>query len=578
MTKAYSYVRFSTPAQLKGDSLRRQLGKSEKFAAKHGLSLDTSLQDLGLSAFKGAHRHKGALGSFLAKIEAGEIERGSYLIVENLDRLSREQVLDALTLFLSIINAGVVVVTLNDDMIYSQQSIADRPNDLIISIGGMIKGNRESVDKAERLQEVWQEKRDDLGGRRKLTRQGPGWLDLVPDDPSIPLVGVWRFNECAAVVRQIFELCIAGRGCENITRHLNAQRVPSFKHGDGWSASTVRLLLTDRRTIGELQLHTKVGGPRRPVGDPIKGYFANEDGETVVSEETYYLAQAEISKRWSGARAGKKGKVPNLLVGVARCQCGRKMEFRDKSSRNRSGDKSVFLICSGAQRRRACDNRHHFTYLQTESLILDWVSDITMTDDEASRAGVATIKLAAKIAERDDLKRRVREGLEKWATSTVPVIKDSLMATAERDGKTLERVEVEVMELERLANIGKRSVIDDRRSVVRNLRGNLNGLTGDDLFAMRAKLAAALRQVVNRAEFHPDGSFGITLTGGLKLYTFADGAFVASYDLSEANPDGQDKLLTFPQGETIDALNLHPMTLSGIRETLVAFVKDSPGA
>jgi DNA invertase Pin-like site-specific DNA recombinase len=32
---AYSYIRFSTPEQIKGDSLRRQVELSEAYAAKH---------------------------------------------------------------------------------------------------------------------------------------------------------------------------------------------------------------------------------------------------------------------------------------------------------------------------------------------------------------------------------------------------------------------------------------------------------------------------------------------------------------------------------------------------------------
>jgi len=36
---AYSYIRFSTPEQLKGDSLRRQLEKSQNYADEHGLDL-----------------------------------------------------------------------------------------------------------------------------------------------------------------------------------------------------------------------------------------------------------------------------------------------------------------------------------------------------------------------------------------------------------------------------------------------------------------------------------------------------------------------------------------------------------
>jgi hypothetical protein len=56
MTKtpnAYSYIRMSTDLQLKGDSLRRQLEKSDAYAAAHGLELVHEYEDIGVSAFKG---------------------------------------------------------------------------------------------------------------------------------------------------------------------------------------------------------------------------------------------------------------------------------------------------------------------------------------------------------------------------------------------------------------------------------------------------------------------------------------------------------------------------------------------
>ena len=83
MAKAYSFTRMSTPAQLKGDSLRRQLAKAERWAEARKIPLDTSLRAIGISAFKGVHRTKGALATFLQKIEAGEIDSGDFLIVEN---------------------------------------------------------------------------------------------------------------------------------------------------------------------------------------------------------------------------------------------------------------------------------------------------------------------------------------------------------------------------------------------------------------------------------------------------------------------------------------------------------------
>ncbi|MQY52595.1 hypothetical protein GHK24_12515 [Rhodocyclus tenuis] len=58
---AYSYVRFSIPQQLKGDSLRRQLEASERYVAEHGLVLDKTLnlRDLGISAFRGKNVERG---------------------------------------------------------------------------------------------------------------------------------------------------------------------------------------------------------------------------------------------------------------------------------------------------------------------------------------------------------------------------------------------------------------------------------------------------------------------------------------------------------------------------------------
>ena len=77
-----------------------------------GLALDESLRDLGVSAYRGTNRAVGALRSFLDLVENGQVERGSYLIVESLDRLSREAVLDAAARLLDLIRAGIVVVTL----------------------------------------------------------------------------------------------------------------------------------------------------------------------------------------------------------------------------------------------------------------------------------------------------------------------------------------------------------------------------------------------------------------------------------------------------------------------------------
>ncbi len=521
MITAYSFTRFSTPAQTKGDSVRRQLAKAERFAAERGLNLDTSLRLNGVSAFKGKHRKKGALAEFLAQIEAGEIARGSFLIVENIDRLSRENPWDGFPLMQQIINAGVVVVSLIDGIEYSLERLRSQPELMNTLQAVLTKGYRESRDKADRLQEVWAEKRAELvaGGRRKLTRQGPGWLDLIPDDPTEPLVGEWRFNERLGIVQRAYALCIAGLGKEAIVRQFNAEGLKSFKGGDGWNASTLALLLSDRRVIGELQLYTKVSGSRQPIGEPIKGYFP-----AAIDEDTFYRAQAEIAKRWCGAQPGNKSKVPNIFVGTAQCRCGRKMEFRDRQGRCKPSPSSVYLTCTGARRSHECDNTARFPYVALEMLVLDWVTDIQVSDEDANKAAVTALKLTGKEAERDDTKRRLNSAFAKWEAEEDDHLKAMLYASVQRYSAALPKIDAEIAELAEVVRTTKRSAIDDQRANVRRFREQLASAQGEAPFEMRAKLAAALRQVIDHIEFE-DGPFTVYLRGSKKAYRFRDGRF-----------------------------------------------------
>src|ERR1700680_1325770 len=101
MTKAYSYLRFSTSEQMRGDSYRRQTQLALEYAERRGLELDTtlSLNDLGVSAFRGKNARTGALAAFLQAVDAGLVPDGSLLLVESLDRVTRQDPWDALPVF-----------------------------------------------------------------------------------------------------------------------------------------------------------------------------------------------------------------------------------------------------------------------------------------------------------------------------------------------------------------------------------------------------------------------------------------------------------------------------------------------
>ncbi len=154
---AYSYLRFSTPEQMKGDSFRRQLDATKRYTDEHGLVLNEALtfHDLGISAFHGANLDS-ALGLFLEAIDKGHISPGSFLIVESLDRLSRQAPHKAYSQFSAIINRGINVVTLQDGKVYDESPDF---GDLIYSLVSMQRAHEESLVKSQRLSAAWKQKR-----------------------------------------------------------------------------------------------------------------------------------------------------------------------------------------------------------------------------------------------------------------------------------------------------------------------------------------------------------------------------------------------------------------------------------
>jgi len=223
--KAYSYIRFSSPKQETGDSERRQVELSKQYAKEHGLILDDQLTDRGLSEYNGAHKTKGKLGAFLQLVEQGKIANGSTLIVENLDRLSREQVLDALAQFTSIIKAGIKIITLQDNMEYTNKSINQNWAQLIISISYMARAHDESETKSKRLSATNEKKRKDVrAGEKKFTSRVPAWIKVIESEKVGNIVIVKEFEvipKYREAIRKMFEWKKNGMGNQKITNELN---------------------------------------------------------------------------------------------------------------------------------------------------------------------------------------------------------------------------------------------------------------------------------------------------------------------------------------------------------------------
>lgn len=346
--KAYSYVRFSTPEQLKGDSLRRQTEAATRYAALHGLDLDEALtfQDLGKSAYHGANEETGRLGEFLSGVEYGDIKPGSYLLVESLDRLSRQKPRKAVKLLERVCEAGIVVVTLDDGRIYTDEVLDDDPLALMVALLVAARAHEESAKKGKRVAEAWGRKRANAGSQ-PLTRLCPGWLRLRDDRSGFDLI-----PERAAIVRRVFDMTLDGTGQHDIAKTFNREGVPVFGRGSMWHRSYVKKLLAEPAVVGIFtpqRLERLAGKKVRIPTEPVEGYFP-----TAVDRETFDKVASIKSGR--SATTGGGGGMANILAGLARCPaCSSTMTRVNKGSSKKAG--KPYLVCTRAKAGAGCEYR-----------------------------------------------------------------------------------------------------------------------------------------------------------------------------------------------------------------------------
>lgn len=543
MPTAYSYVRFSTPAQREGDSLRRQIVAAEKHCEEHGLTLDTSLRDLGLSAYKSEHRAKGALGSFLIRVQHGEIQRGSYLLIENLDRLSREQVMVAFDLFRSIISAGITVVTLSDKRAYSEASINENWTDLIITLGAMARAHEESATKARRIREAKAEARRKARDEgRTLTKSMPPWITLAEDQRVV-------VEARAEIVRQIFQLADQGMGRTLIVRWLHQNKIAPWGKGkrasDGWHETFITRLLKGRAVLGEFQPHTFIDGKRVPDGEPILGYFP-----TIVDAALFARVNAHAAARKAMMGGRRSEKLANLVSGLTKCrECGGTMRYREKRPEGAvvviAGKSYVkphadaSLICSRAERHSGgCSNRAGIAYHSFEKALLDSTLHLALDDQSFSNRGEVG-RLTSLIAERQrglDVAQAKAERLwTAWAEGSSDTVKKLAEAADAEAGETRANLKALASQLEQARG---RAGNAEHLKRVADIRAKLHDPDLAVRVPLRRKVLEAFHTLIDRIECGATGAT-VFLIAGAGLITIDRKGRTGGYDLVKEGREDQ---------------------------------------
>jgi len=375
--RAFSYIRMSTEAQMKGHSLERQLDMTRAYAKEKGFQLVEDLRDIGLSAHDGTNVEKGKLGEFLKAIELGEIEKDCVLLVESLDRLSRKSPRQAFSQFNDILDYGIEIHTIFDRQVYTSANVDLNPGLLFSSIGFMLRAHSESEEKSRRLKKRWQSNRDNLD-TRILTTVCPAWLEAKADKTGFKLIA-----SRAHIIKRIFELCIdEGMGAYAIAKYFNDNPVifPRFTKAEkrnrsqlggnktGWQKSYILKILNNPAVYGDFQPRELVDGKRIASSAVRENYFPQ-----VITKERFLLAQAKLHDRASTGGGRKGDHFNNIFTKLLICgHCGAAIHFIDKGPPPKGGK---YLRCSNALLGHKC-KMGAWKYADLEKMFFKFVGEV----------------------------------------------------------------------------------------------------------------------------------------------------------------------------------------------------------
>ena len=352
MKAIYFYSRVSTTSQVSGSGLTRQ--RSDELGARlsveHNLPIHTKpLVDGGKSAYHGRHIEKGVFGQFIAAIEAGEVESGSILIVESLDRISRQKPNLAQSLMLQIINAGVKIYTAIDNVMYSEDD-PDLMSKLILSVLKLSLAYEESHKKSIRATSNVRIAVDAFlaGDKSVIIPSGKMPVFVDRNKKNIP--------ERVRHIKRMIELRKQGYGYSTISYKLHEEIGENLYSPDG-----VARMLKQKALYGEMTVN-------------ISGQsFVLEDYYTPVISKTDFLSIHPSKKKISSTSTNKACMLTG--IGITRCGCcGYAI-----ASRYCKTTTNLRVMCESAYSKKV-DCKFSVNGYQAEYLVLQLCADKVFTE------------------------------------------------------------------------------------------------------------------------------------------------------------------------------------------------------
>jgi DNA invertase Pin-like site-specific DNA recombinase len=483
---AISYMRFSTPEQARGDSIRRQKKKALDWSTRERIPINTTFTDAGTSAFTDIAEN---LKAILKLIETGKIPAGTYLLVESLDRLSRKKVLEAMPVMLQLIDAGIIIVSLVDNQTYSKETLGENDGLIYSLIGTILRANQESEVKSMRLSEAWANKRAQAISRGTvMTRRAPAWLRVTGSGKNQKFEAI---PDRVEIVRRIFDLTARGVGRRTIVRQFNDEGIATFGRGAKWRPSAIAKILTNKAALGHFQPMRKVkGGGKEPSGTPLPSYFPR-----IVSAGQFYRAKVAMQSRVA-AGGPRSERVINLLNGLGYCAaCQGRMMIENKGPKPKGGR---YFSCSSYAHRAGCTNDTRWPVEKIEELVL------------AKGRLIDWSKLGPEPAPDHDIDALIA------AQAGIAARRKNVIAMAEFNADLIPKVNslsIEINDLQKRIDdlksadqeVKNRIEPADNLKILAKLLEKMEFSSGGELVKLRIMISQTLRNGISKLLFHRNG-------------------------------------------------------------------------
>ncbi len=529
---AIIYARFSTPSQEKGDSLDRQLRDCRAFCKSHGLTIVDEVADLGRSAYKGDHLSIGNLGKLSDRIMSGDVAAGTVLVVEKMDRLSRQKPRVVQRWIEDICDRGLRIAICDPER-WIDAAYLDEGSNTIALVDILMNSHAANIfskNLSDRISRSWAEKRKKAqASGLRLTRTIPAWLYV---DDAADRIRV--HPERGAIVRRIYEMTAEGIGAWTIANTFNqegiepwgAVRKQKAAKVRGWNSTYVRQVILHPAVDGDHHLTAVVGKRRKRGAEVLRGYFPMIDG---LDSSLIARARSVVQSKGhaSGGRFAPYGR--NLFSEIARCAaCGSPMTL---TGRGVHSDKPAYLQCSAAKKRKGCESRSTFDYKALERSVLAKVLTIALNEGFFKADDEDILRLSNVVADHEKSFADT-EAIRRGYSTLLARRPDDIRLAGDYDRMTGECDRLEHLLAAARLDLTKAKGATDPVEHLRRVGEVIAAMSSADediLRTARRRVQASLKEVVYRMECvatprvgqkRPDKTVSIALANGLIFYTF----------------------------------------------------------